>query len=155
VCASASTLGWCLPGKSRTLLSPHRPLFAPSSSIPQHKISTTIAFTNNYLFSEIFLAKFAGNTNEFDTQTRALAQDDNSEPRRSPIQVLTAQRFSPKSSCFDLRVSLHLTATTSCVARIMCFFPTVCLLSVPPPKQPTMDIQWMPQDAFHRIYPPR
>ena len=57
--------------------------------------------------------------------TRALAQDDNSEPRRSPIQVLTAQRFPPPKNCFALTFHIQLTTTTSCFATIMCFFPIV------------------------------
>jgi hypothetical protein len=86
-----------------------------------------------------------------DTQTRALAQDDNSEPRRSPIQVLTAQRF-PPNSCSALRVSLRLT-TTSCVARLMCFFPTVCFFCSAAITA-HMDAQRMPQDTFQRTYRP-
>jgi hypothetical protein len=114
----------------------------PSSTQP-HENTTIAAFTNNHILHEIFLAKFAEN-NEFDIQTRALAQDDNSEPRRSPIQVLTAQRFSPKSLCFDLRVSLHLTTTTSCVSFLLC----VCFLfrrQYSPQRIP------MDSNGFHRI----
>jgi hypothetical protein len=89
-----------------------------------------------------------------DHKKRALAQDDNSEPRRSPIQVLTAQRFSP-NSCSALRVSLRLTTTTSCVARFMCFFPTVVCFLLCRHYSPQKDAQRMPQDNLPEDLPPR
>ncbi|KAI8943126.1 hypothetical protein NX059_001157 [Plenodomus lindquistii] len=52
----------------------------------------------------LFLPKLRDFINKLNTLTRALAQDDNSEPRRSPIQVLTAQRFTPKLFCLLSRV---------------------------------------------------
>jgi hypothetical protein len=137
-----------------TFSRPHLPRALVSSLPPQHHSSKTRRQSPSQTEPAptiFFLRKLRDINKEVDKQTRSLAQDDNSEPRRSPIQVFTAQRFFPKSFCFDLRVSLHLTTTTSCVARIMCFFPTVFLLSVSPPIQPTMDAT----GSLPKVYPPR
>ena len=56
--------------------------------------------------------------------TRALAQDDNSEPRRSLYQVLTAQR-SPPTVLFDSASCFCVVFSTSCSSATMFFFPVI------------------------------
>jgi hypothetical protein len=58
------------------------------------------------------------------TTTRALAQDDNSEPRRSLYQVLTAQRSSP-TVLFDFACVLLLFSSPSCSSATMFSFAVI------------------------------
>jgi hypothetical protein len=136
---------------ARSLLSSSTPLLSHSTTTTTSTL--TLQTSNNSISSCEVCSSVK---NDIHNKTRALAQDDNSEPRRSPIQVLTAQRF-PPPNCSALIFTFSFQRTTiipvllpSCVSFLLFDF----LLSSPP-LQPKKDFPkdatgYLPQDL-----PPR